>query len=53
MKTLALLNTSDFKIDVSKKQSFKYLLAKQYDHNSRSRRLIITDDNVPIIFTVK
>ena len=53
VKTLALLNTSDFKIDVSKKQSFKYLLAKQYDHNSRSRRLIITDDNVPIIFTGK
>lgn len=50
---MALLNTLDFRIDVSKKQSFKYLLAKQYDNNSRSRRLIITDDNIPIMFTGK
>jgi len=40
----------DFRIDVSHEQSFKYLQAVQYDHNSRKRRLIITDSNVPISF---
>ncbi|MCI8454150.1 MAG: hypothetical protein HFE84_06000 [Lachnospiraceae bacterium] len=38
----------DFVIDIAHKQSFRYLQAKQYDHNSRKRRLIITDSNQPI-----
>ena len=41
----------DFIIDVSHEQSFKYLQAKQFDHNSRKRRLIITDSNVPIQYS--
>ena len=40
----------DFRIDVAHEQSFKYLQAVQYDHNSRKRRLIITDSNIPITF---
>lgn len=40
----------DFRIDISHEQSFRYLQAKQYDHNSRIRRLIITDNNIPMIF---
>ena len=40
----------DFRIDISHEQSFKYLQAKQYDHNSRVRRLVITDNNIPITF---
>lgn len=40
----------DFRIDISHEQSFKYLQAKQYDHNSRIRRLVITDNNIPITF---
>lgn len=41
----------DFRIDIAHEQSFKYLQAKQYDHNSRKRRLIITDSNVPITYS--
>ena len=41
----------DFRIDIAHEQSFKYLQAKQYDHNSRRRRLIITDSNVPITYS--
>lgn len=41
----------DFRIDIAHEQSFKYLQAKQFDHNSRVRRLIITDNNIPITFT--
>lgn len=40
----------DFRIDVAHEMSFKYLQAVQYDHNSRKRRLIITDSNIPIHF---
>ena len=41
----------DFRIDIAHEQSFKYLQAKQYDHNSRKRRLIITDSNIPITYS--
>lgn len=41
----------DFRIDIAKVQSFKYLQAKQYDHISRKRKLIITDSNVPITYS--
>ena len=44
---------NDFTIDVGKKQSFKYLWAKQYDHNSRRYRLVITNQNVPLALTGK
>lgn len=43
----------DFRIDISHEQSFRYLQAKQFDHNSRIRRLIITDNNIPIPLTNK
>ena len=43
----------DFRIDIAHEQSFKYLQSKQYDNNSRIRRLIITQNNVPIQFTGK
>lgn len=43
----------DFRIDISHEQSFGYLQAKQFDHNSRIRRLIITDNNIPIPLTSK
>ena len=45
------ITCEDFKIDVAKTQSFKYLQAKQFDHNSRKRRLIITDSNIPIKYS--
>lgn len=41
----------DFRIDIAKIQSFKYLQAKQYDHISRKRKLIITDSNIPITYS--
>lgn len=41
----------DFRIDIAKVQSFKYLQTKQFDHNSRKRRLIITDSNIPIKYS--
>lgn len=44
---------NDFTIDVGKQQSFKYLWAKQYDHNSRRYRLVITNQNVPLALTGK
>lgn len=44
---------NDFTIDVGKQQSFKYLWAKQYDHNARRYRLIITNQNVPLSLTGK
>ena len=44
---------NDFTIDVGKQQSFKYLWAKQYDHNSRKYRLVITNQNVPLELTGK
>ena len=44
---------NDFTIDVGKQQSFKYLWAKQYDHNSRRYRLVITNQNVPLTLTGK
>lgn len=44
---------NDFTIDVGKQQSFKYLWAKQYDHNARKYRLIITNQNVPLALTGK
>lgn len=45
--------TVDLYIDIANEQSFRYLQAKQYDHNSREVRLIITDRNYPIEFTGK
>ena len=42
-----------FRIDISHEQSFRYLQAKQYDHNSRVRRLIITDNNIPLSYSGK
>lgn len=50
---MAKTQPEDFRIDISHEQSFRYLQAKQFDHNSRIRRLIITDNNVPIVFTGK
>lgn len=50
---MAQLKPEDFIIDVSHELSFRYIKAKQFDHNSRSRRLIITNNNVPIQFTGK
>lgn len=50
---MAKQTIEDFRIDISHEQSFRYLQAKQYDHNSRIRRLIITDNNVPITFSGK
>lgn len=44
---------NDFTIDVGKQQSFKYLWAKQYDHNARRYRLVITNQNVPLTLTGK
>lgn len=44
---------NDFTIDVGKQQSFKYLWAKQYDHNARRYRLVITNQNVPLALTGK
>lgn len=41
----------DFRIDIAQEQSYKYIQAKQYDHNSRMRRLIITENNIPKSFT--
>lgn len=41
----------DFVIDIAHDQSFKYLQAKQFDHNSRKKRLIITNSNVPIQYS--
>lgn len=40
--------SEDLVIDISRPQSFRYLQAKQYDHNSRERRLIITNSGIPI-----
>lgn len=48
---MAQLKPEDFKIDISHKMSFKYILAKQFDHNSRVKRLVITDNNIPLNFT--
>ena len=45
---MAVQLIEDFRIDLSHIQSFKYLQAKQYDHNSRKRRLILTDNNIPL-----
>ncbi|MCI8661529.1 MAG: BppU family phage baseplate upper protein [Lachnospiraceae bacterium] len=45
------ITIEDFRIDVAKVQSFKYLQAKQFDNNSRKRRLIITDSNIPIQYS--
>lgn len=45
---MAVQLIEDFRIDLSHVQSFKYLQAKQYDHNSRRRRLILTDNNIPL-----
>lgn len=45
------VTVEDFRIDIAKVQSFKYLQAKQFDHNSRRRRLIITDSNIPIKYS--
>lgn len=50
---MAKAQTEDFRIDISHEQSFRYLQAKQFDHNSRTRRLIITDNNIPLFFTGK
>lgn len=50
---MAKTQPEDFRIDISHEQSFRYLQAKQFDHNSRTRRLIITDNNIPIVFTGK
>lgn len=47
------ITVEDFRIDISHEQSFKYLQAKQFDSNSRKRRLIITDNNIPLSFTGK
>lgn len=47
---MAQAKPEDFRIDISHEQSFRYLQAKQYDNNSRSRRLIITDNNIPITY---
>lgn len=44
---------NDFTIDVGKQQSFKYLWAKQYDHNARRYRLVITNQNIPLALTGK
>lgn len=50
---MAQAQPEDFRIDISHEQSFRYLQAKQFDHNSRTRRLIITDNNIPLTFTGK
>ena len=50
---MAQAQPEDFRIDISHEQSFRYLQAKQFDHNSRIRRLIITDNNIPLKFTGK
>lgn len=50
---MAQTQPEDFRIDISHEQSFRYLQAKQFDHNSRTRRLIITDNNIPSSFTGK
>ena len=50
---MAQTQPEDFRIDISHEQSFRYLQAKQFDHNSRIRRLIITDNNIPLNFTGK
>lgn len=47
------ISIEDFRIDISKEQSFKYLQAKQYDNNSRKKRLIITDNNIPLMLSGK
>lgn len=47
------ISVEDFRIDISKEQSFKYLQAKQYDNNSRKKRLIITDNNIPLMLSGK
>lgn len=50
---MAQTQPEDFRIDISHEQSFRYLQAKQYDHNSRVRRLIITDNNIPLSYSGK
>lgn len=50
---MAQQTIEDFRIDISHEQSFRYLQAKQFDNNSRIRRLIITDNNIPISLTGK
>lgn len=50
---MAKTQPEDFRIDISHEQSFRYIQAKQYDHNSRTRRLVITDSNIPIPLTGK
>lgn len=37
------------KLDVAHEQSYIYLKCKQYDHNSRIYRLILTNEHIPII----
>ena len=46
-----VVTCEDFVIDIAHDQSFKYLQAKQFDHNSRKKRLIITNSNVPIQYS--
>lgn len=43
----------DFIVDIAHEQSYRYLQAIQYDHNSRTRRLIITNNNIPLPLTNK
>lgn len=50
---MAQQTIEDFRIDISHEQSFRYLQAKQFDNNSRIRRLVITDNNIPISLTGK
>lgn len=37
------------KLDVAHEQSYIYLKCKQYDHNSRIYKLILTNEHIPII----
>lgn len=50
---MAKTQPEDFRIDIAHEQSFRYIQAKQYDHNSRTRRLVITENNIPKKFTGK
>ncbi len=41
------------KLDVAQEQSYIYLKCKQYDHNSRIYKLILTNEHIPILLTGK